>query len=116
MSRNESNHLSAEDMRVWLLDETRNVLKEAELRVREATEFTTAYAMGKLSPAQAHERMRKYDARWGEALEGVYASSFKSDDAILKAIDEQHAAAHATRRKYEKILERGEKGRSERGR
>ena len=71
MPPDEPNHLSAEEMRVWLLDETRNVLKEAELRVRDATEFTTAYAMGKLSPAQAHERLRRYDARWGEALEGV---------------------------------------------
>ena len=49
-------------------------------------------------------------------LRESYASSFKSDDAILKTIDEQHAAAEATRRKYEKILERGEKGRSGRGR
>jgi hypothetical protein len=79
--------LSADDMRRWLGEEVRNVLKECELRVRDATGFTTAYAAGELSPKEAHKRLSRYEERWHDALEGIYASSFKTDDAILAAID-----------------------------
>lgn len=100
MPRHESNHLSVEEMRGWLLEETRNVLKESELRVREAAEFVTAYATNKLTPEEANRRLNEYDTRWSAALEGVYASSFKTDADIIAAIDKAHETRGGRLEKY----------------
>ena len=80
-------HLSADDMRSWLGEEIRNVLKECELRVRDATAFTTAYAAGELTPKEAHKRLSRYGERWHDPLNGIQASSYKTDDQILAAMD-----------------------------
>jgi hypothetical protein len=87
----EREHFSVPDMRAWLKEELRNVHKECELRTREATEFVTAYAAGELTPAEAHKRFEQYDERWGDPLAGVYASSFRTDEEVLKAIDRNNA-------------------------
>jgi hypothetical protein len=88
----ESRHLSVSQMRNWLSEELRNVLKECELRVREATALTAAYAAGELTPAEAHKRFREYDNRWSEALGGVLASSYRTDEELIGAIDRNNAA------------------------
>jgi len=60
--------ISAKDMRQWLQEEVRRVMKVAELQVRDATDFVTAYSSGELSAEQAMGRMMQYDTRWGEGV------------------------------------------------
>jgi hypothetical protein len=81
-------YLSAADMRNWLQQEIRNAAKAFDLRVREATDFVTAYSAGELTPEQADERQWRYLHRWGEALPGAMAFDHVSDRQILKRIDE----------------------------
>jgi hypothetical protein len=92
--------LTPQELHAWLLDEIRDSAKAHELRVKEATEFVTAYASGKISPQEAVQHLRRYDKRWGEALYGSTASPGLSDEAILSAIDGARETAlgrHATR-------------------
>lgn len=89
--RQKSQDLSVEEMRQWLATEVRNVIKEADLRVKDATEFTTAYTLGKLTPKQAMARLSRYDGRWREPLYGVAAADFKTDEELVAKIDEAHA-------------------------
>jgi hypothetical protein len=98
----EPKYLSADDMRSWLGEEVRSVLKECELRVRDATAFTTAYAAGELTPEEAHERLSRYGERWHDPLNGIHASSHKTDDDILAAMDE----AERSRRSFLERVDR----------
>jgi hypothetical protein len=84
------------------------VLKECELRVNDATDFATGYVTGKLSAKQAEKRLSQYDDRWGSPLRGIYASSYSTDDAIVKDID-------ATARERRAFLERYSKDASREG-
>jgi len=98
-------HLSAREMREWLLQEIRDSMKACELRVREATAFVTAYAVGELSPEQAMERLNKYEDRWGEALCGTKAASHMTDDQIVGQIDQMrstYGSLRAMRERYER--------------
>jgi hypothetical protein len=79
--------LTAEEMQGWLREELRDSAKALELRTKEATEFVTAYAEGKLTSDQAMDRLVKYDRRWGEALPGTSAFPQFSDEEILRNID-----------------------------
>jgi hypothetical protein len=85
--------LSPEEMQGWLKEEIRDLAKAHELRIKEATDFVTAYASGKISPEEATERLLRYDRRWGEALYGATASTDLSDEAILSAIDRARETA-----------------------
>jgi len=78
---------SVDEMRSWLAEEVGNVLKECDLRVRDATDFATAYIAGKMTAEQAEKRLTRYEERWGGALSGVFASSYRNDEPIIKAID-----------------------------
>ncbi len=80
-------HLSPKEVRDWALQELRDSAKAHELRVRSATEIATAYALGELTPDQAHERMFQHDHRWGEALPGTHAFAASTDEEILASID-----------------------------
>lgn len=79
--------LTPAQMHGWLKEEIRDAAKAFELRVKEATAFVTAYALGELSPAEARQHMVAYDQRWGEALFGASANQGTNDDAIIAAID-----------------------------
>jgi len=79
--------LNRKDMHCWLSEEIRNVLKECDLRIRDATDFAVGYANGELTAEQAHERLRLYEERWPDPLGGVFASGHSSDKTILDAID-----------------------------
>jgi len=74
-------------MRDWLHQEIKNSAKALELRVREATDFVTAYSAGEISPEQADERHSHYLHRWGEALPGAFVSQGTTDEQILAKID-----------------------------
>jgi hypothetical protein len=56
-------------------------------RIKDATELTTTYALGELTPEHAHERFLQYDHRWGEALPGTHAFKGSTDEQLLRAID-----------------------------
>lgn len=77
--------LTPQEMRAWLKDEVRDAAKAFELRVKDATELVTSYALGEISPERMNERLLAYDLRWGEALFG--ASADVSDLEILNRID-----------------------------
>ena len=67
-----SDFLSVKDMRETLEDEIHDVMKSAELRIREFSDFTAAYAAGELTPEQATDKYHRYMDKWGEALPGVH--------------------------------------------
>jgi hypothetical protein len=97
--------LSPKEMQEWLLQELQDSTKAHELRVTSATEIATAYALGELTPEQAHERFVRHSVRWGEALPGTHAFKFSSDDQLLAAIDRvrgDNATATQTRQDFEK--------------
>jgi hypothetical protein len=78
----QSDFLSPKEMQNWLLQEIRDSAKAHELRVNDATELATAYALGELTPEQAHERFIQHNTRWGEAIPGTYSGPRISDQAI----------------------------------
>jgi hypothetical protein len=84
--------LSSDDARQWLGREIAHVMKEAELRVKDATDFVTAYATGKISEREVSERMDQYDRRWGEAtLLAAMANEGMADNEILRRLDAERA-------------------------
>jgi len=100
-------YISAKEMQDWLQQEIKDAAKALELRVREAAEFVTAYSLGELTPAQAHERHWRYDHRWGEPLPGTHAFTASSDEEILAAIDGTRGACStpdAIKETYARLL------------
>jgi hypothetical protein len=79
-----------DEMLLWLRDETNLVTKGAELRLRDATDFVTQYATGRMTAEEAHRRFGSYTTRWGDAIPGVADSRGKTDNEILKEVDERH--------------------------
>lgn len=79
-------------MKRWLELETADVKRAAELRLKEAAGFVTAYSNGEISAKEAAERQYEYQNRWGEALPGVWRSEGVPDDVILRKIDETRVA------------------------
>jgi hypothetical protein len=102
-------HLNRKEMQAWLTEEIRDVLKECDLRLRDATGFAIGYITGDLTVQQAHERLNRYEERWGDPLAGVYASSHKSDESILSAIDKRRARQKALSH-VELLAQRGSHG------
>jgi hypothetical protein len=92
-SKQDKDFMSPEELKRWLEEEIRDSAKAHELRVKDATEFVTAYASGRISPEQAEEHLRRYDRRWGEALYGATVGKNSSDESILQAIDTAREAA-----------------------
>ena len=99
-------YLSAADMRDWLSQEIRNATKALELRVRDATDFVTAYSAGELTPEQADERQWRYLHRWGEALPGAMAGDHVTDKQILDRIDASQGEYSSPRELEEHFRER----------
>jgi hypothetical protein len=88
-SKDDTN-LSKEEMRWWLGEEVRRVMKAADLQVRDATDFVTAYIAGRLSADEASARMYRYGSRWGESnLMTAMSKPNMSDDEILNRLDEE---------------------------
>lgn len=75
------------EMREWLQREVRDVLKSSELRIKDATDFVTAYATGALSPEIAMERLHQYDNRWREPILGVSIEEGMTNEEILRLRD-----------------------------
>ena len=96
-------------MRSWLRQELKDLSKAYELRLKEATELVTAYALGELTPEEADERNWRYHQRWGEALPGVSSTEAVTDEQILAAIDKARGSYSTPRNideRYRKLFGR----------
>jgi hypothetical protein len=74
-------------MQRWLEREIVDIKRAAELRIKDATEFVTAYSKGEISRDEAADRSFAYAERWGDAIPGVARSQDLSDEEILARID-----------------------------
>jgi len=83
----QTEYLSPENLRQWLEAERKNLAKELELRLREASEFVTAYGLNQLTPKEADERYFRYQKRWGFPLCGLNAADYSTDARLIGAID-----------------------------
>jgi beta-galactosidase/beta-glucuronidase len=88
--------LSVREMQDWLKQELLDSSKAHALRAKEATEFVTKYAEGKMTPETAMQKLLDYEIRWGEALYGATAIPGKSDTEILREIDKARQSAMGT--------------------
>jgi len=77
--------ISAKDMRAALDKEVRTVMKAAELRIREFTQFTQAYTAGEITPADATEKYMHHMDKWGDALPGVARAAQNLTDEEITA-------------------------------
>jgi hypothetical protein len=94
MGKLEHETLSPEDMRGWLQQELRDLLKATELRIQDATDFVTAYAAGNISEEQMRERRSVYLDRWGDSpIPGVTTHEGMTNAEIIKRIDDALPAA-----------------------
>jgi hypothetical protein len=97
------------DMSLWLRDEVRWVMKEAELRIKDATDLTTAYLAGKLSPGEAWERKSLYDDRWGETkLIAAMPEESTTNEEIVRRLDVHRAEGW---KRFSRGGDSGERGR-----
>jgi len=76
------------EMLGWLEREIADTAKAAELRIRDAARFVTAYALGEISADEAENGAYEYACRWGDALPGVHRSQGMPDEEILQKMDE----------------------------
>jgi hypothetical protein len=86
-NKEESDHYTKADLALWLRQEVLDITKAAQLRIQDATDYVTAYALGQLTPEQAAERHRQYVRRWTDAIPGVYASETMTDQELIRRID-----------------------------
>ncbi len=85
--KSEGDNLTPEEMREWLRQELADLTKAMELRVQDATDFVTGYALGKLSPEQAMKRLSTYEYRWGDSpIQGVITDPAMTNEAILRQL------------------------------
>jgi hypothetical protein len=93
MAKSDDDNLTPEDMRVWLHDEVMRLLKEADLRIKDATDFVVEYGVGNLTAAEAMHRMTQYQRRWGESnLIAVMSDEKMSNEEILRRLDSERSA------------------------
>ncbi len=84
----DSETLTKEDMQQWLTNEIRYLMKTTEMRVRDATQFVSAYALGKLTPEAAMDRLTLYESRWGDCPSGPSdPSQGLSDEEVLRDVE-----------------------------
>jgi hypothetical protein len=94
--------ISVRDMRSALDRETREVMKAAELRIREFSRFTQAYTAEEISPADATNAYMTHMDKWGDALPGVTRSINKLSDEEITADMNKAIQSHTSRVKTEK--------------
>jgi hypothetical protein len=88
MAEPDDNTLTPQQMRVWLQQEIRDLTKAFELRVKDATDFATAYAVGRLTPGEAMARLERYEYRWGDSpVPGVVVQEGMSNEQIVRRLD-----------------------------
>ena len=78
--------LTPQDMRLWLKQETLQVMRAAELRLLDATDFVTKYVAGEITREEANKRFSQYHGRWDDALNASVDESMTNAE-ILRAHD-----------------------------
>ena len=84
MAKPDDDILTPQDMRDWLQQELRDLTKALELRVKDATDFVTAYAVGEITAEAAMSRLDEYQSRWFEPIPGVKSDNGMPDTEILR--------------------------------
>jgi hypothetical protein len=79
---------SPKAMSSWLDQEIADIHKAAELRIRDATRFVTAYSRGDITPEETEQHNYAYSQRWGDVVPGVTRTEGLQDEEILKRLDE----------------------------
>jgi hypothetical protein len=87
--------MSPDDMLEWLALEVRRTTKAFELQVRDATDFATSYARGKIDADVAMKKWMRYHERWGGSpLGGLLTPEHMSDSEILEVVDRKIPAEY----------------------
>ena len=89
MKRHDDDLLTQHEMLDWLRQEVGKVMKEADMRTREATELVAAYASGEITAREANKRLDDYGMRWGDALKGIDLEANMTDADVHKAMHKE---------------------------
>ena len=79
--------LNFKELLAWQNDKVLAASKEAELRIKHATQIVADCADGKTTLQEAGERASKYDRTWGESLRGIVDAHLKTDEQILEEMN-----------------------------
>jgi hypothetical protein len=84
ISNSDEDTVSVKEMRSALEEETRAVMKAADLRIRELTQIVHAYASGELAPTDATGQFMKHLDKWGDPIPGVVrVIQYATDEEIM---------------------------------
>jgi hypothetical protein len=84
----DEDHPTPKDLQAWLTQETVELAKALELRLRDAQDFVTRYSAGELTAKQAMERFDRYVERWGDSpIPGVSMSEEMTNAEVLARLD-----------------------------
>jgi hypothetical protein len=89
VKRPDDDLLTQHDMLDWLRLEVAKIMKEADMRTREATEIVTAYAIGEINAREANSRLDAYNTQWGDALKGISLQPNMTDADVHKAMNKE---------------------------
>jgi hypothetical protein len=93
----ETDSLSVKDLQNAVREETRTVLRAADLRIRELTNLSNEYASGVLSPAEATSKYMRFLDKWGDPFPGVAKAVVNLSDEQIHAEMENNLTAHVAR-------------------
>jgi len=90
LAKRKSDLFTPAEMVEFLRDEILTVNRATELRLREFSEFVTAYTKGEITPEEANERFSRHSSRWRDAIHGglLVPPGGISDEEIYRSIDE----------------------------
>jgi hypothetical protein len=89
MEESDDTTLTPDEMRDWLRQEIRDLTKAFELRINDATDFVTSYALGEITASDASNRLSAYQHRWGDSpISGVTVRDNMSNSEILRKQEE----------------------------
>jgi hypothetical protein len=108
MAKSDDDRLTPEDMVGWLQQEIRDLSKATELRIKDATDFVTAYALGRITEEEMHNRRMAYLYRWGEdPIPGVVVQEGMTNEEVIKRLDA--ALPKTVRESVRRLLAKQEK-------
>lgn len=96
-SSTEDDTLSVKELQSALSEETRSVMRAADLRIRELTNISNEYASGAMSPADATAKYMRYLDKWGDPFPGVLKAIANLSDEQIHEEMEKHLVGHVAR-------------------
>jgi phage-related minor tail protein len=82
----ESDFPSPEGMQKWLDREVEDIMKAAELRIKDAAQLVNRYSIGEISREEAAQITYEYNEMWGDALPGMLRSAGASNESIRRSV------------------------------